>query len=59
MDMNEITGNWDYSTLPENVKIGKDCWLERKECFARFKSIRQPGLIIGNGVRDIPGLHLQ
>lgn len=51
MDMNEITGNWDYSTLPENVKIGKDCWLERKECFARFKSSRQPGLIIGNGVR--------
>ena len=48
MDIKEITGNWDYRTLPGNVQIGKDCWLERKESFARFKSHRQPGLIIGN-----------
>lgn len=51
MDMNEITGNWDYSTLPDNIQIGNDCWLERKESFGRFKSRQNPGLILGNGVK--------
>lgn len=51
MDMKEITGNWDYRTLPQNVRVGKDCWFERKESFTRFKSVQQPGLIIGDRVK--------
>lgn len=51
MDINEITGNWEYSTLPGNVRIGKDCWFERKESFARFKSEQKPGLVIGDRVK--------
>ncbi len=46
-----ITGNWDYSTLPPNVRLGAGCWLERKACFARFRSARDPGLTLGDRVR--------
>jgi len=46
-----ITGDWDYSTLPSNVRVGSGCWLERKACFARFRSTRDPGLVIGDRVR--------
>ena len=51
MDIREITGNWDYRTLPKNIMIGKDCWFERKESFARFRSTQEPGLIIGDRVK--------
>ena len=44
MDLNEITGNWDYSTLPANVTLGARCFIERKESFKRFRSTRHPGL---------------
>ena len=45
------TGAWDYGTLPANVKLGQGCYLERKDSFKRFRSTRQPGLILGNRVR--------
>ena len=45
------TGNWDYSELPSNVRLGKGCWLERKDSFGRFRSEQNPGLILGDGVR--------
>lgn len=47
----ELTGEWDYSTLPSNVRIGEGCWLERKGSFDRFRSVRDPGLVIGNRVQ--------
>jgi acetyltransferase-like isoleucine patch superfamily enzyme len=47
----EILGQWDYSTLPANVRVGRDCFLERKESFARFNSQRSPGLVLGDRVR--------
>jgi acetyltransferase-like isoleucine patch superfamily enzyme len=50
-DEGDITGAWDYSTLPGNVEIGDDCWLERRESFARFRSERNPGLVLGRQVR--------
>ncbi len=50
-DVSEITGNWDYRTLPENVRIGRDCWFERKGSFSRFRSTRNPGLVFGERVR--------
>lgn len=46
----EITGAWDYGTLPRNVVVGRECFLERKDSFARFRSERQPGLVMGDRV---------
>jgi len=54
MDPNEIktiTGTWDYSSLPANVHLGTDCFLERRDSFKRFRSTRQPGLVLGNNVK--------
>ena len=50
-EFGNITGDWDYSTLPANVVIGADCWFERKASFGDFRSERQPGLVFGNRVR--------
>lgn len=50
-DYNDITGNWDYRDLPNNINIGQNCWLERKDSFSRFRSQRTPGLVLGNRVR--------
>lgn len=46
-----ITGAWDYATLPANVRVGAGCWLERKDSFERFRSTRDPGLVLGANVR--------
>jgi acetyltransferase-like isoleucine patch superfamily enzyme len=50
MEIAEIVGTWDYSTLPENVRVGSGCLLERKESFSRFRSTREPGLVLGDRV---------
>ncbi len=46
-----ITGGWDHATLPKNIRVGAECYLERKESFKRFRSTRDPGLVIGNRVK--------
>lgn len=46
-----IEGNWDYSTLPANVRVGPGCWIERKQSFDRYRSTRDPGLVLGARVR--------
>ena len=46
----DITGSWDYAGLPPNVRVGPDCFLERRASFARVRSRRDPGLVIGRGV---------
>ncbi len=54
IDANElkaITGAWNYAALPKNVHLGPDCFLERKDSFKRFRSTRQPGLVLGARVR--------
>jgi acetyltransferase-like isoleucine patch superfamily enzyme len=51
LEICEITGNWDYSSLPTNVCLGENCYLERKESFGRFRSTCHPGLVLGNHVR--------
>ena len=28
-EFHEVTGTWDYSTLGERVRIGRDCFIER------------------------------
>ena len=50
MSLAEITGTWDYSDLPKNVRIGPGCFLERKASFLRFRSTRDPGLVLGANV---------
>ncbi|HJZ58103.1 MAG TPA: acyltransferase [Gemmataceae bacterium] len=49
--MSELTGNWDYRTLPPNVVVGEGCFLERKDSFKRFRSTREPGLVLGERVK--------
>jgi acetyltransferase-like isoleucine patch superfamily enzyme len=47
----EITGNWDYATLPANVQVGADCYLERRQSMDRFRSVLQLGLKLGDRVK--------
>ena len=46
-DMDEVRGRWDYSTLPANVKLGPDCFIERKESFLHYRSAQPVGLALG------------
>jgi acetyltransferase-like isoleucine patch superfamily enzyme len=46
-----VTGGWEHETLPKNIRVGADCFLERKDSFKRFRSTREPGLVIGNCVK--------
>ena len=45
-----ITGAWDYSTLPSNVRLGQECFLERRDSFKRYRSQRDVGLRLGDRV---------
>jgi acetyltransferase-like isoleucine patch superfamily enzyme len=56
-DVTNITGEWDYSLLPPNVRIGADCFIERREAFDRFRSERDPGLILGERVQVFTWTH--
>lgn len=47
----EITGDWDYSQLPANIVIGRNCWCERRDSFGAFRSQQQPGLVLGERVK--------
>jgi acetyltransferase-like isoleucine patch superfamily enzyme len=47
----EITGDWPYDRLPINIRVGRDCFFERRETFDRFRSECEPGLVFGDRVR--------
>jgi carbonic anhydrase/acetyltransferase-like protein (isoleucine patch superfamily) len=49
-DLRTVTGDWDYGTLPGNVRLGRGCWIERPESFERFRSTRTPGVVLGDDV---------
>jgi len=49
--LDAITGRWNYAELPANVQIGKDCFLERRDSFKRFRSSQPVGLKLGNHVK--------
>jgi acetyltransferase-like isoleucine patch superfamily enzyme len=51
MNVGEITGQWPYEELPANVRVGRDCFFERRDSFGRFRSVRQPALVLGDRVR--------
>lgn len=46
-----VNGQWDYATLPANVVVGLDCFIERRGSFDRFRSRRDRGLVFGDRVR--------
>jgi acetyltransferase-like isoleucine patch superfamily enzyme len=48
--LDDVTGSWDYASLPSNISLGAACYLERRGSFDRFRSTRRPGLILGGGV---------
>lgn len=50
MDIGEITGDWDYRTLPASVTLGPGCFLERKASFLRYRSAQPVGLSLGANV---------
>jgi acetyltransferase-like isoleucine patch superfamily enzyme len=47
----KTTNDWDYSTLPANVRLGRDCFIERKNSFDRYRSEQDPGLVLGDRVK--------
>ena len=53
--LDELTGDWDYATLPANVHVGRDCFIERASLFGPLESTRDPGLVLGERVRLYAG----
>ena len=49
-DVRQVTGEWDRSILPDNVQLGERTWIERPQTFERFRSSRDPGLVLGDDV---------
>jgi acetyltransferase-like isoleucine patch superfamily enzyme len=47
----DYDGTWDLATLPDNIRIGAGCWIESRDSFARFRTTRDPGLVLGDRVR--------
>ncbi len=45
----ELRGRWDYTSLASNIRLGDGCFLERRDTFERFRSERDPGLVLGDG----------
>lgn len=52
LDVASLTGAWDYRELPDNVRLGDDCWFESRKTFLRYRSRRDPGLVVGDRVRS-------
>lgn len=51
MTTDELTGTWDYSRLPANVRLGADCYIQDRSSFGRFRTKQDPGLVLGDRVR--------
>src|SRR5215211_7482887 len=49
-DISHLDGTWDYSELPANVIVGRDCFIERHASFGRFRSTQAPGAVLGDRV---------
>ena len=49
--VDELTGNWDYATLPATIALGEGCWVERRDCFKACRTTQRPGLRVGARTR--------
>jgi acetyltransferase-like isoleucine patch superfamily enzyme len=47
----EVTGGWDYGSLPGNVHLGEGCFIEMPESFAGCRSACDPAVTLGDRVR--------
>jgi acetyltransferase-like isoleucine patch superfamily enzyme len=50
VNIDEITGEWDYGSLPKNVVLGPGCFLERRASFQRYRSEQPIGLSLGDNI---------
>jgi acetyltransferase-like isoleucine patch superfamily enzyme len=50
MDPRDVTGQWDYGMLPQSVRVGPGCFLERRDSFKRYRSALEVGLRLGANV---------
>jgi acetyltransferase-like isoleucine patch superfamily enzyme len=53
--IDDMTGRWDRSLLPPNVRVGRDCFIESSQLFRSYASEHDPGLVIGDSVRIYMG----
>lgn len=51
IDRDDYTGGWAYTDLPSNVVLGQRCLLVTRDSFRRFRSERDPGLVLGDDVQ--------
>ena len=51
VELTALTGGWDYSTLPSNIHVGRECFIEQRDCFERCRSTRDPAVVLGDRVR--------
>lgn len=49
--LSAVTGGWDYGSLPANVHLGQDCFLEMPESFQGCRSTLEPAVTLGDRVR--------
>jgi acetyltransferase-like isoleucine patch superfamily enzyme len=45
-----VTGRWDYGSLPANIHLGQDCFLEMPESFDGCRSQREVAVRLGDRV---------
>jgi acetyltransferase-like isoleucine patch superfamily enzyme len=50
-DLAEVTGGWDYSSLPPNVRVHESCFIEMPASFENCRSRQDPAVTLGAGVR--------
>ena len=50
-EYDEATGGWDYATLPANVRLGAECFVEQRGSFDRCRSEADPAVVLGDRVR--------
>ena len=51
MSVEDVTGAWDYTNLPSNVRLGAGCFIERRASFRRYRSEKTIGLALGERVQ--------
>ncbi len=48
-DAGDAGGPWTHGPLPANARVGADTVITGPDAFKRFRTTREPGLVIGNG----------
>lgn len=45
--VDELVGDWDYTQLPDTIRVGPGCWIERRDSLKACRTRHQSGLVIG------------